>query len=164
MSKAVTYACAFHHAGLTTEERDIVEASFKTGALKVIVATSTLSSGVNLPARRVLIRSPLFGGKQMSSLTYRQMIGRAGRTGKDTLGESILICSESNARVGRELVTAQLKPIKSCLDMDGSVRINLLALFLLSELSLISFIFIDSPKTCTTGGYLIGSGKQSRGH
>lgn len=164
MSKAVTYACAFHHAGLTTEERDIVEASFKAGALKVIVATSTLSSGVNLPARRVLIRSPLFGGKQMSSLTYRQMIGRAGRTGKDTLGESILICSESNARVGRELVTAQLKPIKSCLDMDGSVRINLLALFLLSELSLISFIFIDSPKARTVGGYLIGSGKQSRGH
>lgn len=164
MSKAVTYACAFHHAGLTTEERDIVEASFKAGALKVIVATSTLSSGVNLPARRVLIRSPLFGGKQMSSLTYRQMIGRAGRTGKDTLGESILICSESNARVGRELVTAQLKPIKSCLDMDGSVRINLLALFLLSELSLISFIFIDSPKARTTGGHLIGSGQQSRGH
>lgn len=164
MSKAVTYACAFHHAGLTTEERDIVEASFKAGALKVIVATSTLSSGVNLPARRVLIRSPLFGGKQMSSLTYRQMIGRAGRTGKDTLGESILICSESNARVGRELVTAQLKPIKSCLDMDGSVRINLLALFLLSELSLISFIFTDSPKTCIAGGYLIGSGQQSRGH
>lgn len=164
MSKAVTYACAFHHAGLTTEERDIVEASFKAGALKVIVATSTLSSGVNLPARRVLIRSPLFGGKQMSSLTYRQMIGRAGRTGKDTLGESILICSESNARVGRELVTAQLKPIKSCLDMDGSVRINLLDLFLLSELSLISFIFTDSPKTCIAGGYLIGSGQQSRGH
>lgn len=101
MEKTVTFGCAFHHAGLTTEERDIVEASFKSGALKIIVATSTLSSGeyngygsslllhlkntflgVNLPARRVLIRSPLFGGKQMSSLTYRQMIGRAGRTGK----------------------------------------------------------------------------------
>ncbi|XP_017041178.1 DNA polymerase theta [Drosophila ficusphila] len=124
MSKAVTYACAFHHAGLTTEERDIVEASFKAGALKVLVATSTLSSGVNLPARRVLIRSPLFGGKQMSSLTYRQMIGRAGRTGKDTLGESILICTESNARVGRELVTAQLQPITSCLEMDGSTHLK----------------------------------------
>lgn len=82
LERTITYACAFHHAGLTTEERDIVEASFKMGALKIIVATSTLSSGVNLPARRVLIRSPLFGGKQMSSLTYRQMIGRAGRTGK----------------------------------------------------------------------------------
>lgn len=101
LDKCITYGCSFHHAGLTTEERDIVESSFKSGALKVIVATSTLSSGknkllqckinvasrifilgVNLPARRVLIRSPLFGGKQMSSVTYRQMIGRAGRTGK----------------------------------------------------------------------------------
>ncbi|KAH8236416.1 hypothetical protein KR026_001239 [Drosophila bipectinata] len=124
MSKAVTCACAFHHAGLTTEERDIVETAFKSGALKVLVATSTLSSGVNLPARRVLIRSPLFGGKQMSSLTYRQMIGRAGRTGKDTLGESILICTESNARIGRELVTAQLQPISSCLEMDGSTHLK----------------------------------------
>ncbi|EDW83667.2 uncharacterized protein Dwil_GK13557 [Drosophila willistoni] len=124
MSKAITYACAFHHAGLTTEERDIVEASFKGGAIKVLVATSTLSSGVNLPARRVLIRSPLFGGKQMSSLTYRQMIGRAGRTGRDTLGESILICNESNARIGKDLVTAQLKPITSCLEMDGSTHLK----------------------------------------
>ncbi|XP_016961333.1 DNA polymerase theta [Drosophila biarmipes] len=124
MGKAVTYACAFHHAGLTTEERDIVEASFKAGSLKVLVATSTLSSGVNLPARRVLIRSPLFGGKQMSSLTYRQMIGRAGRTGRDTLGESILICTESNARIGRDLVTAQLQPITSCLEMDSSTHLK----------------------------------------
>ncbi|SPP80381.1 DNA polymerase theta [Drosophila guanche] len=124
MAKAVTYACAFHHAGLTTEERDIVEACFKAGALKVLVATSTLSSGVNLPARRVIIRSPLFGKSQMSSLTYRQMIGRAGRTGKDTLGESILICTESNQRVGRELVQAQLQPISSCLGMDDSTHLK----------------------------------------
>lgn len=137
MSKAISYACAFHHAGLTTEERDIVEASFKAGALKIIVATSTLSSGVNLPARRVLIRSPLFGGKQMSSLTYRQMIGRAGRTGKDTLGESILICTDSNARIGRELVTAQLKPISSCLDLDDSVSSETIRLSRKSELFLI---------------------------
>ena len=45
LEKTITYGCAFHHAGLTTEERDIVEASFKSGALKIIVATSTLSSG-----------------------------------------------------------------------------------------------------------------------
>ncbi|XP_017037902.1 DNA polymerase theta isoform X1 [Drosophila kikkawai] len=149
MSKAVTYACAFHHAGLTTEERDIVEASFKTGALKVLVATSTLSSGVNLPARRVLIRSPLFGGKQMSSLTYRQMIGRAGRTGKDTLGESILICTESNARIGRELVTAQLQPITSCLEMDGSTHLKRALLEVISSGVASSRQDIDSFVNCT---------------
>uniref|UniRef100_A0A6P4FCY1 DNA polymerase theta n=1 Tax=Drosophila rhopaloa TaxID=1041015 RepID=A0A6P4FCY1_DRORH len=149
MSKAVTYACAFHHAGLTTEERDIVEASFKAGALKVLVATSTLSSGVNLPARRVLIRSPLFGGKQMSSLTYRQMIGRAGRTGKDTLGESILICTESNARIGRDLVSAQLQPITSCLEMDGSTHLKRALLEVISSGVASTKQDIDSFVNCT---------------
>ncbi|XP_030370750.1 DNA polymerase theta [Scaptodrosophila lebanonensis] len=149
MGKAVTYACAFHHAGLTTEERDIVEASFKSGALKVIVATSTLSSGVNLPARRVLIRSPLFGGKQMSSLTYRQMIGRAGRTGKDTLGESILICTDNNARIGRELITADLKPISSCLELDSSTHLKRALLEVISSGVASSIQDINTFVNCT---------------
>lgn len=45
LENTISYGCAFHHAGLTAEEKDILEASFKSGALKVIVATSTLSSG-----------------------------------------------------------------------------------------------------------------------
>ncbi|XP_075148990.1 DNA polymerase theta [Haematobia irritans] len=149
LEKTVTYGCAFHHAGLTTEERDIVEASFKSGALKIIVATSTLSSGVNLPARRVLIRSPLFGGKQMSSLTYKQMIGRAGRTGKDTLGESILICTENNARVGKELVTADLKPITSCLEMDSSTHLKRALLEVISSGVASTKTDIDNFVKCT---------------
>ncbi|XP_065358466.1 DNA polymerase theta [Calliphora vicina] len=149
LDKCITYGCSFHHAGLTTEERDIVEASFKSGALKVIVATSTLSSGVNLPARRVLIRSPLFGGKQMSSLTYRQMIGRAGRTGKDILGESILICTDSNARIGKELITADLRPICSCLDLDSSTHLKRALLEVISSGVATSKEDIENFVNCT---------------
>lgn len=116
LSKTIAYGCAFHHASLTMEERDIIETSFKSGALKLIAATSTLSSGVNLPARRVIIRTPMFGGKVMNSLVYKQMIGRAGRTGKDTVGESILVCTEQNRKAGEELALAKLlNPVTSCL-------------------------------------------------
>uniref|UniRef100_A0A1B0DMP4 DNA polymerase theta n=1 Tax=Phlebotomus papatasi TaxID=29031 RepID=A0A1B0DMP4_PHLPP len=120
LARCIGYACAFHHAGLTTEERDAIEGGFRMGALRVLVATSTLSSGVNLPARRVIVRSPMFGGRSMNALTYRQMIGRAGRTGKDTLGEAILICDEANVKVGKELLTRDLMPISSCLDARNS--------------------------------------------
>lgn len=124
LERAVSYGCAFHHAGLTTDERDIVESAFKAGTLKVIVATSTLSSGVNLPARRVIIRTPMFGGKVMNSLTYKQMIGRAGRTGRDTVGESILVCGAANSGSGKQLVCATLPPLQSCLDADGHVHLK----------------------------------------
>ncbi|XP_058838608.1 DNA polymerase theta [Topomyia yanbarensis] len=119
LGKTARYGCVYHHAGLTTDERDIIESCFKNGTLRVIVATSTLSSGVNLPARRVIIRTPLFGGAQMNPLTYRQMIGRAGRKGRDVLGESILMCDAQNSKTGWGLVKAELKPIASCLDGDG---------------------------------------------
>lgn len=125
LAKTISYGCAFHHAGLTTDERDIVEGAFKAGVLKVLVATSTLSSGVNLPARRVIVRTPMFGGTMMNALTYRQMIGRAGRTGQDTMGESILVCGAANTvTAGKELLGAQLPALRSCLDADGHVHLK----------------------------------------
>ncbi|XP_053664088.1 DNA polymerase theta [Anopheles marshallii] len=124
LEKTVRYGVAFHHAGLTTDERDIIEGSFRDGALRIIVATSTLSSGVNLPARRVIIRTPKFGGRPMSSLTYKQMIGRAGRTGRDTLGESILICSPAEEKIGWELSGTELPPVRSCLDSENYAHLK----------------------------------------
>ncbi|XP_029113993.1 DNA polymerase theta [Scleropages formosus] len=106
---------AFHHAGLTFEERDILEGAFRQGYIRVLVATSTLSSGINLPARRVIIRTPVFNGHLLDILTYKQMSGRAGRKGVDTVGESILVCKESERHQGTGLIQGSLKPIRSCL-------------------------------------------------
>ena len=45
LSAVVSNAVSFHHAGLTIDERDVVENAFKKGVIKVLIATSTLSSG-----------------------------------------------------------------------------------------------------------------------
>jgi hypothetical protein len=74
------------------EERELVERAFRQGAVRMIAATSTLSSGVNLPARRVIVRSlwgqPNRPGPYLSAAVYLQMIGRAGRKGIDEKGQS----------------------------------------------------------------------------
>ena len=47
----------FHHAGMTSEERRVVEEGYRAGTLLILVATSTVAAGVNLPAKRVILRS-----------------------------------------------------------------------------------------------------------
>jgi len=47
---------AFHHAGLSTHDKNLVERWFREGKIRVLFSTSTLAWGVNLPARCVVIR------------------------------------------------------------------------------------------------------------
>lgn len=71
------------------EERETVEMCYRKGLVRVLTATSTLAAGVNLPARRVIFRQPRIGRDFIDGTRYKQMSGRAGRTGIDTKGESV---------------------------------------------------------------------------
>jgi len=96
LAQCVESGAAFHHAGLRREARAIIEEGFRKGHIRCISSTPTLAAGLNLPARRVIIRdyrrySSGEGMVPIPAREYHQMAGRAGRPHLDPYGESVLI-------------------------------------------------------------------------
>ena len=134
LGKLIADGVAFHHAGLNNQERESVEDAFKSNLLKAIVATPTLAAGVNLPARRVIIRDyrrfeQNRGSYPIPILEYKQMAGRAGRPKYDQYGESVLIAksdNEKDALVDHYLLS-EPEEISSKLKSETALRFHLLA-------------------------------------
>jgi ATP-dependent RNA helicase HelY len=86
---------AAHHAGMVPAFREAVEQCFALGLLRVVFATETLSLGINMPARTVVIeRFTKFGSAGRATLTsteYAQLTGRAGRRGLDDEGHAVVL-------------------------------------------------------------------------
>ena len=109
LRNSVLDGVAFHHAGLSKNDRDLVEEWFKAGHVELLFSTSTLAWGVNLPARCVVIRDtklhdPLEGEVDMSPLDVLQMLGRAGRPGYDDIGYGWVVCDTAEADKYRRLL------------------------------------------------------------
>jgi ATP-dependent RNA helicase HelY len=88
---------AAHHAGMVPPFKEVVEACFTAGLVKVVFATETLAVGINMPARSVVIEKlSKFSGEHHTFLTpgeYTQLTGRAGRRGIDVVGDAVVLWS-----------------------------------------------------------------------
>jgi helicase len=138
LASFITNGAAFHNAGLTNDQRKTVEKAFKDGHIKCIVATPTLAAGINLPARRVIIRDyrrydPNFGSIPIPNLEIKQMSGRAGRPGYDDVGEAVLYSRSEKEKVFlfENYLLSDTEAITSKLGTEPALRNHLLNLQIL---------------------------------
>ncbi len=134
LAKCVRNGTAFHHAGLNSSHRKLVEDGFRNNVIKVICSTPTLAAGLNLPARRVIIRSyrrfdPNYGMQPIPVLDYKQMAGRAGRPHLDPYGESVLIARSYDEMSGLfdNYINADAEDIWSKLGSENALRTHILS-------------------------------------
>lgn len=120
LQQLIPHGYGVHHAGLGKEERALVEELFAQRHVKVLVCTSTLAWGVNLPANQVIIKGTrVFNSAKgenelLSALDVLQMFGRAGRAGfgSFTIGRAAIVTSADDLHYYLCVLNAQL-PIES---------------------------------------------------
>jgi helicase len=134
LARCIENGCAYHHAGLIPEQRRIIEHGFRAGTIKVIAATPTLAAGLNLPARRVIIKGYRrydvnYGLVPIPVLEYKQMAGRAGRPGLDPYGESVLVAKtyDELEELMQHYVLADVEKIWSKLGSENALRTHILS-------------------------------------
>lgn len=95
LTQSIRHGFLFHHGDLPQFIRELIERYVRDEKIKLLICTTTLSEGVNLPIKTLIIKTAKrFNGRVMEALPYRDLknlIGRAGRAGKETKGTIIII-------------------------------------------------------------------------
>nr|WP_273412784.1 RNA helicase [Corynebacterium appendicis] len=122
---------AAHHAGMLPAFKHIVEQLFVEGLVRVVFATETLSLGINMPARTVVLEKMVkFNGDAHVDLTpgqYTQLTGRAGRRGIDSIGNAVVQWAPAmDPRQVAGLASTRTYPLISLFTPGYNMAINML--------------------------------------
>lgn len=89
LSKAISLGVLPHSANIPSGIRVAVEWAMEQNKAKLVVCTSTLAQGVNLPIKYLVVSNTMQGGHKISIRDFQNLIGRAGRSGYHTEGSII---------------------------------------------------------------------------
>ncbi|SPJ08848.1 pre-mRNA-splicing helicase BRR2, putative [Plasmodium sp. DRC-Itaito] len=114
LKEILPFGFGIHHAGLKRLDRKLVEDLFSDRHIQVLVCTSTLAWGINLPAHTVIIKGTsvyninIGDFDELSSMDILQMVGRSGRPQYDKSGKAIIITDHKNLQLYLSLNNEQL--------------------------------------------------------
>ena len=125
---------AAHHAGLLPAFKEVVEELFQRKLVKVVFATETLSLGINMPARTVVLEKlEKFNGEARVPITpgeYTQLTGRAGRRGIDVEGHSVIQWQQGqDVQAVASLASRRSYPMNSSFRPTYNLAVNLIEQF-----------------------------------
>ena len=124
-------AVGAHHSGQLPSWKLVLERLMTEGLLDAVFATSTVSAGVNFPARTVVFfNSDRFNGKHFLPLTateFHQMTGRAGRRGMDKIGFALVVPDKfMNVHLIKRLLSSPPSNVVSQIKINFSMVLNLM--------------------------------------
>ena len=130
--ESLTRGIAAHHAGMLPVFKEVVEALFQEGLIKVVFATETLALGINMPARSVVLEKLVkWNGEAHVELTpgeFTQLTGRAGRRGIDIEGHAVVVWHTGiDPRAVAGLASTRTYPLRSSFQPSYNMAVNLVA-------------------------------------
>lgn len=151
LRNCIASGVSYHHAGLTLEDRNIVEKGFLEGEINVICCTSTLAVGVNLPCHMVIIKGTMaYKGPTMrpeySDLEIMQMLGRAGRPQFDNSAVAVIMTRSEKVKTYEKMLSGQ-EVLESCLHLNFIEHLN-------AEIGLGTVTDLHSAKKWLAGTFL----------
>lgn len=112
LTKCISRGFAYHHADIPQDCRELIEESIDNGVIQLVVCTSTLAEGVNLPLKTIVlgnINDPMFvkQGWYLDRATLKNILGRVGRAGRERYG--LVIFPDNNNKFPFAYVQDALK-------------------------------------------------------
>lgn len=103
LPRLLKYGIGFHHGRMPQELRRVMEESIENKTINILICTSTLAEGVNLPIRTLVVHTVRRFNEDLERLEYikrrsiKNMIGRVGRAGKETRGRVVFVTDTERA-------------------------------------------------------------------
>ena len=119
LSQLVEHGIGFHHGDLPQEIRREMETAIQNKTISILICTSTLAEGVNLPIRTLVVHTiKRFDGeftRPIENRSIKNIVGRVGRAGKETKGRIIFANNNEQGDVENVFKDMYMEPASGAL-------------------------------------------------